>query len=186
LDRRLGRGQRGGGGGNRALGIAAGSSLVLRPVLAGGLGALAGVERQVQRHPVVAFADRVVRALEGVGGGGEFFAGVMRRAGAARGINGGLRVLEFLVGRASATTARERRDEAQRGQQAAERTHVMSIRRTAGGNGDRPRTPAHGWQHTRAILTNDRPREKLLRHGAAALGDNELMALVIGNGSGQS
>jgi DNA repair protein RadC len=29
----------------------------------------------------------------------------------------------------------------------------------------------------------DRPREKLLRHGAAALGDNELVALVIGSGT---
>jgi len=33
---------------------------------------------------------------------------------------------------------------------------------------------------------SDRPREKLLRHGAAALGDNELVALVIGNGSRRS
>ena len=32
------------------------------------------------------------------------------------------------------------------------------------------------------LLPDDRPREKLLRHGAAALGDNELVALVIGNG----
>jgi DNA repair protein RadC len=29
---------------------------------------------------------------------------------------------------------------------------------------------------------DDRPREKLLRHGAAALGDNELVALVLGSG----
>lgn len=29
---------------------------------------------------------------------------------------------------------------------------------------------------------DDRPREKLRRHGAAALGDNELVALVLGNG----
>ena len=33
------------------------------------------------------------------------------------------------------------------------------------------------------LLPDDRPREKLLRHGAAALGDNELVALVLGNGS---
>ena len=33
------------------------------------------------------------------------------------------------------------------------------------------------------LSINDRPREKLLRHGAAALGDNELIALVIGSGS---
>lgn len=31
----------------------------------------------------------------------------------------------------------------------------------------------------------DRPREKLRRHGADALGDNELLAIVLGTGSGQ-
>ena len=33
------------------------------------------------------------------------------------------------------------------------------------------------------LLPDDRPREKLRQHGASALGDNELVALVIGNGS---
>ena len=33
------------------------------------------------------------------------------------------------------------------------------------------------------LLPGDRPREKLRLHGAAALGDNELIALVIGHGS---
>jgi DNA repair protein RadC len=32
------------------------------------------------------------------------------------------------------------------------------------------------------LALNDRPREKLLAHGAAALGDNELVALVLGSG----
>lgn len=32
------------------------------------------------------------------------------------------------------------------------------------------------------LLPDDRPREKLLRHGAAALGDNELVAVVVANG----
>jgi DNA repair protein RadC len=32
------------------------------------------------------------------------------------------------------------------------------------------------------LSPDDRPREKLLRHGPAALGDNELVALVIGSG----
>jgi len=35
----------------------------------------------------------------------------------------------------------------------------------------------------RDLSPADRPREKLLRHGAAALGDNELVALVIGSGT---
>ena len=33
------------------------------------------------------------------------------------------------------------------------------------------------------LLPDDRPREKLRHHGPAALGDNELIALVIGSGS---
>ena len=33
------------------------------------------------------------------------------------------------------------------------------------------------------LLPEDRPREKLRRHGVAALGDNELLALIIGHGS---
>src|SRR5690242_10026506 len=35
----------------------------------------------------------------------------------------------------------------------------------------------------KAVAPHDRPREKLERLGAAALGDNELLALVIGSGS---
>jgi DNA repair protein RadC len=35
----------------------------------------------------------------------------------------------------------------------------------------------------RDLLPDDRPREKLRQHGAAALGDNELVALVLGSGS---
>src|SRR5581483_8651272 len=34
----------------------------------------------------------------------------------------------------------------------------------------------------KTLLPSDRPREKLLRHGAGALGDNELVALVLGTG----
>jgi len=33
------------------------------------------------------------------------------------------------------------------------------------------------------LSADDRPREKLTRHGAAALGDNELVALVLGHGT---
>jgi DNA repair protein RadC len=35
----------------------------------------------------------------------------------------------------------------------------------------------------RELQPEDRPREKLDRHGAAALGDNELLAVLIGHGS---
>ena len=33
------------------------------------------------------------------------------------------------------------------------------------------------------LSVHDRPREKLTRIGAAALGDNELLAIVVGSGS---
>jgi DNA repair protein RadC len=33
------------------------------------------------------------------------------------------------------------------------------------------------------LSPDDRPREKLWRHGGSALGDNELVALVLGSGS---
>jgi DNA repair protein RadC len=36
------------------------------------------------------------------------------------------------------------------------------------------------------LSPDDRPREKLQRHGAAALGDNELLAVVLGTGSQQA
>ena len=35
----------------------------------------------------------------------------------------------------------------------------------------------------KALSVNDRPREKLCRLGAAGLGDNELVAIVVGSGS---
>jgi DNA repair protein RadC len=35
------------------------------------------------------------------------------------------------------------------------------------------------------LSPDDRPREKLLRHGVAALGDNELVALIVGTGHAQ-
>ena len=35
----------------------------------------------------------------------------------------------------------------------------------------------------KALSARDRPREKLLRMGAAGLGDNELIAIVVGSGS---
>ncbi|MGE4053397.1 MAG: DNA repair protein RadC [Vicinamibacterales bacterium] len=36
------------------------------------------------------------------------------------------------------------------------------------------------------LSPDDRPREKLVRHGVSSLGDNELVALVLGTGSGRA
>ena len=38
----------------------------------------------------------------------------------------------------------------------------------------------------KTVATHDRPREKLARLGAAALGDNELLALVLGHGGARA
>ena len=38
----------------------------------------------------------------------------------------------------------------------------------------------------KTIAPHDRPREKLRRHGAAALGDNELVAIVLGTGQAKA
>jgi DNA repair protein RadC len=38
----------------------------------------------------------------------------------------------------------------------------------------------------RELAAHDRPREKLLRAGAAALGDNELLAIVLGSGGSRA
>src|SRR3954447_8029343 len=36
--------------------------------------------------------------------------------------------------------------------------------------------------HMGTLAPHDRPREELARHGAAALGDNELLAAILGSG----
>ena len=38
----------------------------------------------------------------------------------------------------------------------------------------------------REVARHDRPREKLARHGTGAMGDNELLAILIGHGSRRS
>lgn len=56
----------------------------------------------------------------------------------------------------------------------------MRRRRVAADNGEKAHRTACGG--LAALLPGDRPREKLLRAGAAALGDNELVAVVLGSG----
>src|SRR5262249_55532462 len=94
--------------------------LAVHGFLGGNLRALAGIERGVERRAIVALLDRRVGALERVFGRGEFLAGVLIRAGGARGIDGALRLLHFLVGRIAARRGRCGRDDRERYQQAAE------------------------------------------------------------------
>jgi DNA repair protein RadC len=59
-----------------------------------------------------------------------------------------------------------------------DRNILVSIRRPAEQRRGDPCSTMH------LLSPDDRPREKLWRHGAAALGDNELVALVLGTGAG--
>src|ERR1700675_3681634 len=58
------------------------------------------------------------------------------------------------------------------------------IRRGRTTRGDQ--TPNRPCSTMTTLSPDDRPREKLARHGAAALGDNELVALILGSGSGRA
>ena len=46
----------------------------------------------------------------------------------------------------------------------------------------RCRAPVGGCSKMKDLSPGDRPREKLLRHGSRALGDNELVTLIVGSG----
>jgi DNA repair protein RadC len=54
------------------------------------------------------------------------------------------------------------------------------------GDGPRDQGATRPCSTMTTLSPDDRPREKLARHGAAALGDNELVALVLGSGSGRA
>lgn len=130
--------------------------------------AFARVERVIEGGAVVALRDGVVRALQGILRGVEFVSGELIGAGSSRLVDCRLRLLQLFVGRIAAPRACQRGNDRQRQQDTTERRHLTSIRRKS---------------TMKDLSPDDRPREKLLRHGAAALGDNELVALVIGSGS---
>src|SRR4029077_20827406 len=87
--------------------VGAGDRFFVDRFLGRGLGALARVERVVEGLAVVALADRVVGALEGVLGGGALFAGVLIGAGGAGRVDRALRLLHFLVGGIAARRTRD-------------------------------------------------------------------------------
>ena len=153
--------------GHRALRVGANRDLAVGRVFGRTERAFACVERVVERQPVVALRDGVVGLLERFLGGVEIVDGVPVGAGGLRRIDRRLRLLEFLVRRTSARRGQRRKQGKRR-------------EKTARGH---PFKYTCGCSTMKELSLDDRPREKLLRHSAASLGDNELLALVIGQGS---
>src|SRR5262245_24685266 len=111
-----------------------------------------------------------MRVFERFDGGVVLLDGVAVGAGGSRLIDGGLCLLDFFIGRVAAT--RNGREE----------QHYK---------GDEERSTQRHHSKVYAFLSScstmkdltsgGRPREKLLRNGPIALGDNELIALVLGS-----
>ena len=119
---------------------------------------LAGIERVVERLPVVALLDGGAGLVQGGDGGGEVGGGVAIGPGGSRGIDRRLCLIDLLLWRLG-TARGEQHDENH--QQATHRESIPTMK---------------------TVAPHDRPREKLERLGVAGLGDNELLALVLGHG----
>lgn len=130
------------------------------------LRAIAAVERVVQGEPIVALRDSVLRVLQRLDGGVVLLGRITIGACGTRRVDGSLRLIHLARGRRGAT--RGEHTQAEHGD-----THERS-------------PTQHQPEYIVAIKTlsvHDRPREKLFRLGAAGLGDNELVAIVVGSGS---
>src|SRR3954468_20477354 len=172
--------ERGGGGGNRAIRVDAGGGLAVGGELGGVLGPLAAVERVVQRQPVVTLLDGFVGVLQRLLRRGELLVRVLIGAGRARRVDRALRLLHFFlrwIAAAGGRAQKEGDDQRQRARAVHPPKYTSKCRRA---RADSPF--AVRCSTMKELSPDDRPREKLLRHGAAALGDNELVALILGSG----
>src|SRR5439155_4425494 len=114
LEFRAGLRQGRGRGGERAACVGAHGGLARGRFLGGRLRAFPRVESAIEGEAIVALIDGVGGVLERGFGGGELFARVHVRTRAAGGVDGGPRLLEFLVGRIAARGIRERCDHCER------------------------------------------------------------------------
>jgi DNA repair protein RadC len=147
--------------------IAAQDALLAGRFLRRVLRTLAAVERVIQRQTIVALLDGCVGARKRLYSALILPSGVAIGACGSGGIDRALGLIHF------------------------------PCRRRRAGHGDKKGTETCGRQPgqisarhppeynlaMKALSVNDRPREKLFRLGAAGLGDNELVAIVLGNGS---
>lgn len=155
--------------------LASDPGLLLRGAPRRGASLVARFERLAQRLAVVRLLDGRPGAVERRGGGLEFGGG--ERLGASRtgGVDGALRLVHLPVGRLFAARRDEHREEqGEEGSKAAHRPAVYGAHPEI----DRQAALMKG------IAPQDRPREKLERLGPSALGDNEVLALVLGHGQG--
>jgi DNA repair protein RadC len=131
------------------------------------LGAVAAVERVVQRQSIIALAHGVVRILQRLDGGLVLIGRVaIGTCGACR-VDRTLGLIHFAGWRCGARNEQQTRAEER-------------------GEGRERTTTQHRFEYSvamKSLSVHDRPREKLLRLGAAGLGDNELVAVVVGSGS---
>lgn len=157
----------------RVVGLDSRGGFVVGRQFGGVLRSLAAVDRVVEGEAIVALSDGVVGLLQQILRGRELVARIAIRAGGARRVDGALGLLHLPVGRFGAA-GHEGRERGAGGEgEATEGRHFVSIR---------PSPVSIGCSTMKELSPNDRPREKLLRHGAQALGDNELVALVLGSG----
>lgn len=127
----------------------------------GVLGVLTAVERLIERLPVVALRHRILCALQRIGRGRVLAGGVPVCAGCACRVDRSLGLVHLLIGRFGTGDDEECCKDA-RGE--PERHEQLSIA-------------------MKQLAKHDRPREKLQRFGVAALGDNELVAIILASGS---
>jgi DNA repair protein RadC len=149
------------GGRQRALGVASRRCLPVGRFACCIMSALARVEGMAEGEPVIARRDRFLGSFQRGARRLELVRRVEIGAGGAGGVDRALGLVHLFAGWLG--TGNRRRD-------------------CDHGNGRR--RPEHrGFDDTmKTLAPHDRPREKLDRVGPAALGDNELVAIVIGHG----
>ncbi len=153
--------------GQRPLDVTANARPRLRSITGGVLGVLAALEGEVQCQTVVALNDGLVGLFQRRRGGGVLRRCVLLGAGRAGGVDRPLRLTDFFVGGLGA------RGHHERGKQPCR-----------GAGPWRPSThQGQSIDEMKDMAPHDRPREKLERLGATSLGDNELLAIVLGTGS---
>jgi DNA repair protein RadC len=160
------------------------------------LGPIAAVQRIVQREPIVALRDRLLRALQRLDGGVVLLGGVAIGTRGPCGIDRALGLIHLSRWRRGATRGEKRRAEKRETHERNTTRHLFEYSlctevRRCSPEGEPRRDFAKGLRRRarrqpdamKTLSVNDRPREKLFRLGAAGLGDNELVAIVVGSGS---
>ena len=133
----------------------------------GGLRAIAAMQGVVERQSVVACGDRFLGALQRVACGRHLGGGLRVRVGGDRRVQSQSAPAASLCPAASRMPTRSRQGQG---------------RRPAAATAGATFPPVYVYCGSRSLPPDNRPREKLRRHGAAALGDDELVALVLGSG----